>query len=217
MEDSLPATQTHLAAPIPDGETPPPSGSRCVVATICGLLCLAVVLVFCQTGRYDFVNFDDDRYVYDNDHIKHGFTWEGWKFYLYHWHSYTYHPLSTYSHMLDCQWFGLKAGGHHGTNIVLHSITATLLFLLIRQMTGRIWSSALVASLFAIHPLRVESVAWISERKDVLSGLFFVLALGAYVSYVRSPRTAGRYTTVCLLYVLGLLAKPMLVTLPMVL
>ena len=102
-------------------------------------------------------------------------------------------------------------------NIVLHAITAVLLFLLVRQMTGRLWPSALVAALFAIHPLRVESVAWISERKDVLSGLFFVLTLGAYVRYVRAPPAAGRYAIVCVLYVLGLLAKPMLVTLPMVL
>jgi len=217
MEDLSTVTQTALARRSPDCETPPPLGDRRVVVAICGLLCLAVILVFCQTGRYDFVNFDDDRYVYDNDHIKHGLTLEGLEFYLCHWHSYTYHPLTTYSHMLDCQLFGLKAGGHHAVNIFLHAITATLLFLLIRQMTGRVWASALVASLFAVHPLRAESVAWISERKDVLSGLFFILTLGAYVRYARARKTSGRYATVCLLYVLGLLAKPMLVTLPMVL
>ena len=113
--------------------------------------------------------------------------WEGLLYYAYHWHAYTYHPLSTYSHMLDCQLFGLEAGGHHWMNVALHAITAVLLFLLMRQMTGRLWPSALVAALFAIHPLRVESVAWISERKDVLSGLFFVLTLGAYMS-LRSRR-----------------------------
>ena len=119
--------------------------------------------------------------------------------------------------MLDCQLFGLEAGGHHGMNIVLHAITAVLLFLLVRQMTGRLWPSALVAALFAIHPLRVESVAWISERKDVLSGLFFVLTLGAYVRYVRGPRRpADMRPSACFTF-LGLLAKPMLVTLPMVL
>ena len=142
-----------------------PPGSRTVIVTICGLLCLAVVLVFCQTGGYDFVNFDDDRYVYDNEHLNQGFTWDGLLFYAYHYHSYTYHPLSTYSHMLDCQLFGLEAGGHHWVNVVLHAITAVLLFLVLRQMTGRLWPSAVVAALFAIHPLRVESVAWISERK----------------------------------------------------
>ena len=192
-------------------------GSRGVVVTICGLLCLAVALVFCQTGRYDFVNFDDDQYVYDADHLKHGFTWDGVLYYLYHWHSYTYHPLATFSHMLDCQLFGLRAGGHHAMNAALHAVTAVLLFLLLRQLTGRLWPSALVAALFAVHPLRVESVAWISERKDVLSGLFFVLTLGAYARYVRAPAARGRYATVCALYALGLLAKPMLVTLPGVL
>ncbi len=164
-----------------------PHEGRGVVVTICGLLCLAVALVFCQTGRYDFVNFDDDQYVYDADHLKHGFTWDGVLYYVYHWHSYTYHPLTTFSHMLDCQLFGLRAGGHHAMNAALHAVTAVLLFLLLRQMTGRLWSSALVAALFAVHPLRVESVAWISERKDVLSGLFFVLTLGAYARYVRAP------------------------------
>ncbi len=189
-----------------------------MVVTISGLLCLAVILVFCQTGGYDFVNYDDDHYVYDNEHINRGFTWDGLIYYAYHWHAYTYHPLSTYSHMLDCQLFGVeKAGGHHWMNIVLHAVTAVLLLLLVRQMTGRLWPSALVAVLFAIHPLRVQSVAWIAERKDVLSGLFFVLTLGAYLRYVRGPRTAGRYTVVCVFFVLGLLAKPMLVTLPMVL
>ena len=220
-----------------------PRGSRLVVVMVCGLLCLAVALVFCQTGGYDFVNFDDDHYVYENEHIHHGFSWHGLLYYAVHWHAYTYHPLSTYSHMLDCQLFGLEAGGHHGMNVVLHAITAVLLFLLVRQMTGRLWPSALVAALFAIHPLRVESVAWISERKDILSGLFFVLTLGAYVRYVRArsvviqsafpcsagilsaslrsvgilPAFARRYTMVCLLFVAGLLAKPMLVTLPLVL
>jgi tetratricopeptide (TPR) repeat protein len=208
-------------------------GRRPTVVVICGLLCLAVVLVFCQTAGYDFVNFDDDHYVYENEHLNRGFTWDGLVYYAVHWHAYTYHPLSTYSHMLDCQAFGLKAGWHHGMNVALHAITATMLFLLVRQMTGRLWPSALVAALFAIHPLRVESVAWIAERKDVLSGLFFVLTLGAYVRYVRAggagilpaspgsvgilPACAGRYAIVCLLYVLGLLAKPMLVTLPLVL
>ena len=226
-----------------------------MVVTICGLLCLAAVLVFCQTGGYDFVNFDDDRYVYDNEHLNQGFSWQGLWYYTYHWHSYTFHPLSTYSHMLDCQLFGLEAGGHHWMNVALHALTAVLLFLLVRQMTGRLWPSALLAALFAVHPLRVESVAWISERKDVLSGLFFILTLGAYVRYVRAARrwfpverlgacvraarrrrwlrvkqtlrayvrylraspAAGRYTIVCVLFGLGLLAKPMLVTLPMVL
>jgi protein O-mannosyl-transferase len=195
---------------------PPLSAIRPQVAAVCGLLCLAVILVFCQTGNHDFVNFDDDEYVYNNSHLNHGITWGGLVYYAYHWHAYTYHPLSTYSHMLDCQLFGLRAGGHHWMNIAFHAVTAVLLLLVLRQMTGRLWSSAVVAALFAVHPLRAESVAWISERKDVLSGLFFMLTLSAYVRYVRVPK-AGRYAVVCAVYVLGLLAKPMLVTVPMVL
>ncbi len=95
---------------------------------ICALLCLAVVLVFCQTADYDFGNYDDDHYVFDNEHLNGGFTWQGLIDYSYHWHAYTYHPLSTYSHMLDCQSSGLRAGGHHRVNVALHVITAVLFF-----------------------------------------------------------------------------------------
>jgi Tfp pilus assembly protein PilF len=164
------------------------------------LLALLVTIVFCQTGRYDFVNFDDDRYVYDNPHVKQGLAPRELAFYVIHRDSYTYHPLSTYSHMLDCQLFGLDAGKHHWMNVILHLATAVGLFLVLREMTGRLWPAAMVAAVFAIHPLRVESVAWIAERKDVLSGLFFVLTLAAYSRYVRKPY-----------------AKPMLVTVPLVL
>ncbi len=148
---------------------------------VCALLVLGVALVFCQTARHDFVNFDDDRYVYDNDHVKPGLTLSGLGYYLVHRHSYTYHPITSLSHMLDCQLFGQRAGGHHAMNVLLHAATAAGLFLVLRQMTGRLWPSAIVAAVFAIHPLRVESVAWVSERRDTLSGLFFVLTLWAYV------------------------------------
>ena len=174
-----------------------------MVAAICVLLALAVVLVFFQTRGHDFVNFDDDQYVYDKEHVNRGLTWHGLWYYACHRHAYTYHPLTTFSHMLDCQLFGLEAGGHHAMNVALHAITAVLLFLLLRRMTGRLWPSAVAAALFAVHPLRVESVAWISERKDVLSGLFFVLTLGAYVRYARAAPAAGRYLTVCAAVRLG--------------
>ena len=121
------------------------------------------------------------------------------------------------SHLLDCQLYGLHAGGHHLINILLHAATAVLLFFVLRRMTGRFWPSALVAALFAVHPLRVESVAWVAERKDVLSGLFFMLTLGAYVGYVRRPFSWRRYLLLAVLFALGLLAKPMLVTLPLLL
>jgi protein O-mannosyl-transferase len=219
IESPYLSPRAPLSDPVsaPSIAVPALSGSRAVVFAVCGLLGLAVALVYCQTAGYDFVNYDDDQYVYDNSHINGGLTWEGLSFYAVHYHAYTYHPLSTYSHMLDCQLFGVKAGGHHAVNAALHAIAAALLFLLLRRMTGRLWPSALAAAVFALHPLRVQSVAWISERKDVLSGVFFVLTLLAYVRYVRGRPTRGRYAVVCLLYALGLLAKPMLVTLPMVL
>ncbi|PYL26294.1 MAG: hypothetical protein DMF37_02675, partial [Verrucomicrobia bacterium] len=138
----------------------------------------------------------------------------GWAF--THIHSENWHPLTTISHMLDCQLYGLKAGWHHFTNVLLHTIAAILLFIALRQMTGALWRSAFVAAVFAIHPLRVESVAWIAERKDVLSGVFFMLTLLAYVHYVRAP-SIRRYLFVAVVFAFGLMSKPMLVTLPFVL
>jgi hypothetical protein len=119
--------------------------------------------------------------------------------------------------MLDCQLYGLHAGGHHLTNVLLHAAAAILLFLVLWRMTGFLWKSAFVAAVFAVHPLRVESVAWVAERKDVLSGLFFMLTLGAYYGYARRPFSLVRYLTMAALFALGLMAKPMLVTLPFVL
>src|SRR5213592_1672117 len=118
--------------------------------------------------------------------------------------------------MADCQIYGLRPAGHHSTNVVLHNLGAILLFLVFRGMTGCIWQSAFVATILAIHPMRVESVAWVAERKDVLSGVFFMLTLGAYVRYVREP-SGIHYLVVALFFALGLMAKPMLVTLPLVL
>src|SRR5436190_1792925 len=184
------------------------------------LVCLGLVAVtwavFGQTLAHDFVNFDDHVYVYENPLVVRGLSTEGIIGAFTHTHARNWHPLTTLSHMLDCQLYGLNAGGHHLTNVLLHGATAILLFAVLRQMTGALWRSAFVAVVFAIHPLRVESVAWVAERKDVLSGLFFVLTIGAYVRYVRSPSTA-RYGLVVLLFALGLMCKPMLVTLPLVL
>jgi tetratricopeptide (TPR) repeat protein len=189
---------------------------RAIVFGICLLLVLAVWLVFGQTLGHDFVNYDDDVYVYKNPRVTGGLTIDGIKWAFTHNHAHNWHPLTTISHMLDCQLFGVKAAGHHVTNILFHAITAVLLFLVFSQMTGALWRSLFVATLFAIHPLRVESVAWVAERKDVLSGLLFVLTLAAYLRYVRKPSLA-RYLLVALIYALGLMAKPMLVTVPLVL
>jgi tetratricopeptide (TPR) repeat protein len=181
-------------------------------------ICVAVLtwVVFGQTLRHDFVNYDDPRYVYENTKITGGLNINGIAWAFSHIHSMNWHPLTTISHMLDCQLYGLKAGRHHFTNVLLHTITAILLFFALRQMTGALWRSAFVAAVFAIHPLRVESVAWIAERKDVLSGVFFMLTLLAYVHYVRAP-SIGRYLFVAVVFAFGLMSKPMLVTLPFVL
>ncbi|MGD0253364.1 MAG: tetratricopeptide repeat protein [Verrucomicrobiota bacterium] len=177
----------------------------------------AIWVVFGQTLGHEFVNYDDDQYVYKNPQIIHGLNLKGIEWAFTHSVASNWHPLTMMSHMLDCQFYGLHAGGHHLTNLLLHAATAILLFLVLREMTGALWRSAFVAAVFAIHPLRVESVAWVSERKDVLSGLFFMLTLGAYVRYVRKPPSLGRYLTVMFLFALGLMCKPMLVTVPFVL
>jgi protein O-mannosyl-transferase len=174
------------------------------------------VAVFGQTVRYDFVNFDDDLYVYNAPAIKAGLTAKGLALAFTSQHARNWHPLTTISHMLDCQLHGLKAGGHHATNIVLHTIAVLLLFRVLLQMTDAVWKSAVVAALFAVHPLHVESVAWVSERKDVLSAVFFLLMLAAYVRYTRAP-SITRYLVIALLFAAGLMSKPMLVSAPVVL
>ena len=155
-------------------------------------------------------------YVYQNARISSGINFAnlGWAF--SHIHSENWHPLTTITHMLDCQLHGLNAGWHHFTNVLLHSVAVVLLFVALERMTGALWRSAFVSAVFAVHPLHVESVAWIAERKDVLSAFFFMLTLLAYFHYTRSP-SVGRYLTVALAVVLGLMSKPMLVTLPFVL
>jgi len=184
---------------------------------ICIFIFAITWIVFGQTIHDEFVNFDDDTYVYENGIVQQGLTKEGVVAAFTHAQAFNWHPVTTISHMLDCQLFGLGAGKHHLTNVLLQSVTAVLLFLVLREMTGAMWPSAFVAAVFAIHPLRVESVAWVSERKDVLSGLFFMLTLGAYVRYAREARSPGRYLLVLILFALGLMAKPMLVTVPFIL
>ncbi len=183
---------------------------------ICLFLALAVFAVFGQTAHFEFVNYDDVKNVYENPVVTNGLSADsiGWAF--THPQISSWVPLTTLSHMLDCQLFGLDAGKHHLVNVLLHAANVVLLFLVLRQLTGSLWRSAFVAALFGIHPLRAESVAWVSERKDVLSGIFFLLAVGAYVRWVRSRSRAG-YIGLALLFALGLLAKSMVATLPFVL
>jgi tetratricopeptide (TPR) repeat protein len=172
--------------------------------------------VYGQTLRHEFVNFDDDLYVYNNPVITRGLSVDGISRAFTQGQARNWHPLTTITHMADCQLYGLRAGGHHLTNCLLHTLTVVLLFFVLQQMTGAVWRSAFVAALFAIHPLHVESVAWVAERKDVLSGVFFMLTLLAYVHYTRAC-SIWRYLAVVFLFALGLMSKPMLVTLPFLL
>ena len=187
--------------------------------TLIGISLFLIALtwaVFAQTGGYQFVNYDDPLYVLDNAHVRAGLTWRGIAWAFTHVHSQNWHPLTTMSHMLDCQLFGVNPGAHHLVNVFFHGIAAVLLFILLAQITNSIWASAFVAAVFAIHPLRVESVAWIAERKDVLSGVFFMLTLLAYFRWTRK-QTVGRYLAVSVLFACGLMSKPMLITTPIVL
>lgn len=190
---------------------------RRTVAGICLGLAALVLATFGKAVTYKFVNFDDNEYVYSNPVVSRGLTLKGAVWAFSHAYSANWHPITWLSHMLDCELYGLNPGGHHLTNVLLHTLTVIALFLVLRQMTGALWRSAFVAAVFAIHPLRVESVAWVAERKDVLSGLFFVLTLGAYLRLVRHPWSFGRYGLVLFLFALGLMCKQMLVTLPIVL
>jgi len=179
-------------------------------------LTIATLAVYWQAGNHEFINYDDITYVTGNPHLQAGFSPEGiiWAFtsgYAGNWH-----PLTWISHILDIQLYGMDPGRHHLTNVLFHIGNTLLLFLVFRRMTGALWCSAFIAALFALHPLHVESVAWIAERKDVLSTFFWMLTMGAYAWYVER-RGFLRYLLVLLFFILGLMAKPMLVTLPFVL
>ena len=179
-------------------------------------LALTTLAVFWQLHNYDFINYDDPGYVSENAQVQAGLTCDSiiWAFTTGH--AGNWHPLTWLSYMLDCQLFGTNPGWHHLTNLLLHIANTLLLFAVLKQMTGALWRSAFVAAVFALHPLHVESVAWISERKDVLSTLFWMLTMAAYLRYVKRPYVSW-YVLTLLLFALGLMAKPMLVTLPFVL
>jgi Flp pilus assembly protein TadD len=189
---------------------------------ICLGLALAVVAVYSPLWHCQFVLFDDNEYVTNNDMVKQGVTWPGivWAFttvYASNWH-----PLAWISHMVDFQIYGMNPAGHHLTSLLLHLANSILFFLLLQHMTKARWPSALTAALFALHPLHVESVAWVSERKDMLSTLFWMLAVWAYVRYteesaLKKPKAETFYTGSLVLFALGLMSKPMLVTLPFIL
>jgi protein O-mannosyl-transferase len=212
---NFPATES-LKPPVGETSPPPSSDGRWMVLGICLFLAAITFAVFGQTLRHQFVNYDDDRYVYENALVSKGVTQAGVAQAFKQGSLANWDPLTTLSHMLDCQFYGLHAGGHHLTNVLLHMASVILLFLTLRKMTGATWRSAFVAAVFAIHPLRVESVAWVAERKDTLSGLFFMLTLWAYAGYAKSPKVP-RYLLVILFFACGLMSKSMLITLPFVL
>ncbi len=175
-----------------------------------------VAIVFGAVGGFAFVNLDDQAYVYENPFVRRGLGWGSIAAAFSVFRAGNWHPVTWISHMVDVQLFGLDPGWHHLVSVALHALNAILLFAFLRRTTGATWRSAVVAALFAVHPLHVESVAWVAERKDVLSTLFLLLTLLAYVAYARRPRL-GSYAGVAGLFALGLMAKPMLVTLPFVL
>jgi len=183
---------------------------------VAALLVLAVGALYAQTFRHGFVSFDDGSYIAKNPHVNGGLSLENARWAFTEFHSANWHPLTWLSHQLDVQLFALAAGPHHLVSAGLHALNAVLCFLFLRRATGSLWASALVALLFAVHPQRVESVAWAAERKDVLSGTFFFLTLLAWLRYARAP-SRTRYALALGCFALGLLAKPMLVTLPLVL
>src|ERR1035441_6478027 len=199
--------------------------SRFPLWLIAALLMLVTMALYWPVTGHDFINFDDPGYVTANPQVQGGLTWENTWWALTTLHLGLWHPLTWISHMLDCQWFGLRSGWHHLTSLLLHAANTALLFVVLRGMTGALWRSALVAALFALHPLHVESVAWVAERKDVLSTFFVMLTLWAYHRYtqlksqkpdLRFPLSSF-YLLSVLFYVGGLMSKPMIVTLPLIL
>jgi Flp pilus assembly protein TadD len=203
-----PASASHH-----DAAARAPASDRRAVFFIGLALALVTGALYWPAVQFDFVNYDDGAYVTDNPRVVAGLSFEGAWWAFGHAHASNWHPLTWLSHMLDCSVFGLFAGGHHLTNLLLHALNSVLLFLLWRRLTGALWRCAFVAALFAWHPLHVESVAWVSERKDVLSTLFLILTVWAYARYVAQPRPR-RYAGVLGCFALALMSKPMTVTLP---
>jgi len=180
---------------------------------ICLFLILAVFIVYGQAIHFDFNNYDDNLYVTENQQVQAGLTVKGlcWAFTTAH--ASNWHPLTWLSHMLDCELYGLNPMGHHWTNIQIHMANTLLLFFILFKMTGELWRSAFVAALFALHPLHVESVAWVAERKDLLCAFFWMLSIWAYLRYIIKPTTV-RYMLLIIFFICGLMSKPMIVTLP---
>lgn len=187
-----------------------------VKLVVCLLLAVMTLALYSPVSHNGFVNYDDDRYILTNPHVRAGLNWSTIMWALTSTDEANWHPLTWISHALDCQLFQLNPAGHHYASLLLHLASVVLLFLLLAQITGSIARSAMVAALFAVHPLNVESVAWAAERKSVLAMLFFLLTMAAYGWYVRKP-SAERYFTVAAFFAMALMSKPMVITLPLAL
>jgi tetratricopeptide (TPR) repeat protein len=183
---------------------------------ICIVLALLTLVTFAQVRHFEFTNYDDPDYVSENPHVRRGISGDGIRWAFIESRVLFWIPVTWLSHEADCTLFGVEAGAHHGVNLLLHAANVLLLFLMLHRLTGAMWRSALVAACFAVHPLNVESVAWIAERKGLLSTFFLMLTLHAWLSWAARPHPA-RYGLALVLFALGLLAKPMLVTLPLLL
>ena len=183
---------------------------------ICIFLAVSTFAVYSQVQDHEFINYDDDKYVTNNEYVKAGFTRDSVGWALTTSYNSNWHPMTWLSHVLDAQLFGPNSKGHHLTNLLFHIANVLLLFLVLLRMTGALWQSGFVAALFALHPLNVESVAWVAERKNVLSTFFWLLTMWAYIRYAQKTNLK-RYSLVILFFAMGLMSKPMLVTLPFVL
>lgn len=183
---------------------------RILVAVALAAACL---LVYGQAVRFDFIGYDDSGYITENPHVRAGLTWESVRWAFTSIDYYYWQPLTWLSHMEDCQFFGLNPAGHHLKSLLFHTLNTLLLFAVLLRLTGALWRSAAVAAIFALHPLRIESVVWIAERKDLLSGFLFLIATWCYLRYVDRP-SGVRYYTVLGVFALGLMSKPMVMTLP---
>lgn len=213
----MPSAATQLVVP----ETPLKSsglfsspGRRTLVLSLA--LVLLTILVYWPVGKTAFINFDDNHYITENGHVKAGLSWNTVKWAFVTYDAANWHPLTWLSHALDCQMFGLNPAGHHFIGVLLHALNVVLLFLVLKSLTGFTWRSLIVATIFAVHPLNVESVAWAAERKTLLSMMFFLLAVWAYCSYLRKP-SLSRYLGVAGLFVLALMSKPQVITFPVLL
>ena len=207
---------TRLRGSTPEITSPDARHHRLTTFALAVSLALATLAVYHSVGSHPFIDYDDQDYVTNNAHVKAGLTWDTFSWAWTSTQASNWHPVTWLSHAADCELYGLNPSGHHWTNLLIHVLNVALLFLLLERVTAARWRSLFAAALFALHPLNVESVAWIAERKNVLSTLFFLLALGAYGWYARKP-DVRRYLLLTLLFALGLTAKPMVITLPFVL